>query len=249
MDYPNALIEQNALLAEVVFAADLSTVVPTCPGWTLLQLLRHVGRGDRWAAQIISDRVGADLDPRQVRDGRPPVDRPGARAWLEAGPRRLLRAVAQAGAETSVSTFLGPRPASWWIRRRLHEASVHRADARLALGGDYCLAPELAADGIEEWLDRLVVELARTPGTALNDGTGIALHATDLDADSGWVIRGLADGISWQRAEDGSAQVHLTGSAADLFLALVRRRTVADGAIDLDGDTGVWLEWLAATPL
>ena len=57
MDYAAALIEQNQLLGELLRDADWSTPVPTCPGWTLLQLLRHVGRGDRWAAQIITDRA------------------------------------------------------------------------------------------------------------------------------------------------------------------------------------------------
>jgi hypothetical protein len=57
VDYGAALIEQNRLLADVLLAADPATPVPTCPGWTLLQLLRHVGRGDRWAAQIIRERA------------------------------------------------------------------------------------------------------------------------------------------------------------------------------------------------
>jgi hypothetical protein len=47
------MIEQNRMLGELLRGADWSVPVPTCPGWTLLQLLRHVGRGDRWAAQII----------------------------------------------------------------------------------------------------------------------------------------------------------------------------------------------------
>jgi uncharacterized protein (TIGR03083 family) len=252
MDYAAALIEQNRFLGDVVFAADLSTPVPTCPGWTLLQLLRHVGRGDRWAAQIIRDRAGSDLDPRQVRDGRPPDDAAGARAWLDAGPQTLLDAVAGAGPDTPVSTFLGPRPAAWWIRRRLHEATVHRADAALAAGHSYHLSAELAADGIDEWLDRLAVELPGAATAAIDDGVTIGLHASDIDAAPGreWHIRGLPAGIAWERRTAGvPAQVRLTGPAADLFLALVRRRTVNGTGIRLDGDAAVWQAWLAGTPL
>jgi len=47
MDYAAALIEQNRVLGELLRDADWSVPVPTCPDWTLLQLLRHVGRGDR----------------------------------------------------------------------------------------------------------------------------------------------------------------------------------------------------------
>ena len=50
-------------------------------------------------------------------------------------------------------TFNGPKPAGWWIRRRVHEATVHRADAVLAVGGDYDLPAELAGDGISEWIE------------------------------------------------------------------------------------------------
>jgi hypothetical protein len=86
MDYAAALIEQNHLLGELLQCADWSVPVPTCPGWTLQQLLRHVGRGDRWAAQIIADRADVSLDPRLVRDGRPPADVPGAVRWLSGSP-------------------------------------------------------------------------------------------------------------------------------------------------------------------
>jgi len=159
LDYEAALIEQNQLLGDAIFSADLGTPVPTCPGWTLLQLMRHVGRGDRWAAHIINTGGPGDLDPRTVPDGRPPDDLGGARAWLQASPVTVIKAVGAVGPDTLASTFLGPRPAAWWIRRRLHEATVHRADAMLATGERYELSPELAADGIEEWLERLTAEL------------------------------------------------------------------------------------------
>jgi len=122
MDYAAALLERNRLLGDVVFAADLSTPVPTCPGWTLLQLLRHVGRGDRWAAQIIRDRAGSDLDPRLVPDGRPPSDTDGARAWLQAGPRVLLAAVSAIGPEENVRVAGPDRviPLSVRLSQRFH---------------------------------------------------------------------------------------------------------------------------------
>ena len=42
---------------------DLERPVPTCPGWTFRQLATHVGRGHRWAAQIVATRADhADPD-------------------------------------------------------------------------------------------------------------------------------------------------------------------------------------------
>ena len=124
---------------------------------------RHVGRGDRWAAQIIIDRADTSLDPRLVSEGKRPVDAPGADPVALAKPPILLAAVEDIGPGTQVSTFTGPKPAAWWTRRRLHEATVHRADAAIALGAPYELPAKLAADGISEWLDRLADQQAGEP--------------------------------------------------------------------------------------
>ncbi len=80
MDYAAALTGQSQQLAELLRDADWSVPVPTCPGWTLLQLLRHVGRGDRWAAQIITDRADTSLD---AGDSHHAALRKLANRWLE----------------------------------------------------------------------------------------------------------------------------------------------------------------------
>ena len=134
MDFRAALLEQTRAFGDLIGTADPATPVPTCPDWTLKQLFRHVGRGNRWAAQIITDRRSEPLDPRDVRDGKPPDDPDAAIDWLNGGAQLIIDAVDRVGSDARVWTFLGPRPAGWWIRRRLHEATVHRADAALALG-------------------------------------------------------------------------------------------------------------------
>jgi uncharacterized protein (TIGR03083 family) len=247
MDYVAALLEQNELFGELIRVADPSTPVPTCPGWTIQQLFRHVGRGDRWAAQIIRDRVEDYLDPRTVRDGRPPSDPGGAIEWLHGSARALVDAVAEVGEGTPVWTFLGPRPAAWWVRRRLHEATVHRADAALALGLRYDLAAPLAADGITEWLDRLAAE-RNGRSAPLDTGVTLHLHATDdLESAGEWMIRGNEDGISWEHGH-GKGTAAVRGRAVDVLLALVRRRTAADADVQILGAQEVWTDWLNRTP-
>lgn len=250
MDYPAALLAENRSFGELAGGADPATRVPTCPGWTMQQLFRHVGRGDRWAAQIVIERVDDVLDPRTVPEGKPPEDTDGAIAWLEGGARKLIDAVDQAGADTPVWTFLGPRPASWWVRRRLHEATVHRADAAFARGLAYHLAPELAADGISEFLERVAIDSgADDSAPPLGAGQTLHLHATDdgLGPDGEWTIRGGPDGVSWSH-EHGRGTAALRGPAKDLLLMIVRRLSVDDVDVEVLGERGVWDTWLERTP-
>lgn len=243
-----ALLEQNHAFGEVIRSADPSTPVPTCPEWSLRQLFRHVGRGDRWAAQIVRDRLDHFLDPRDVEEGKPPPDPDGAVSWLHGGAQLLVDAVEQVGADTPVWTFLGTRPAQWWIRRRVHEAAVHRADAALAVGLDYTLAPELAADAITEWLERATLQ-AGSDGAPLHAGDTVHLHATDdgLGEAGEWTLRADGGHITWSH-DHGKGTVALRGPATDLLLAVTRRVAVADTDIAVFGDSAVWQNWLDHTP-
>lgn len=250
MDYAAAFLDQNRAFAELFRDVDDSTPVPTCPDWTLKQLFRHVGRGQRWAAQIVRDRLDHALDFRAVEGGKPPPDRADAISWLQGGARRLLDAVELTGAETPVWTFLGPRPANWWLRRWLHEIAVHRADAAIAVGGEFTLAPEIAADGITEQLERIAIQAggggAELP---LEDGQTLHLHATDdgLGEAGEWTIAVDDDRITWSHGH-GKATVALRGGATELLLAMLRRVPLAGTGIELFGDDAVWRTWLARTP-
>lgn len=249
MDYANALMRQNELLGELVGGADPAAPVPTCPGWNLSQLVRHVGRGDRWAAQIISDRVDHYLDPRTVRDGKPPAEPEALVPWLNDSPRTLLEAVAAAGEDTPVWTFIGPRPAAWWVRRRLHESMVHRADAALALGLDYDLEPALAADGLSEWLDLVAARVGGDGPPPLQDGMTLHLHATDegLGSAGEWLLHGGTDGVRWESGH-AKGDCAVRGPAVELLLVVLRRRRLEEaGGVQLFGDEGVLSTWLEHT--
>ena len=251
VDYAAAFIEENRAFSELFHDVDDSRPVPTCPGWNLGQLLRHVGRGDRWAAQIVRDRLDDFLDPCSVEGGKPPPHPGDASSWLCGGARRLIDAVELSGAETPVWTFLGSRPAKWWIRRRLHETAVHRADAAIAIGSNFALEPDIAADAITEWLERLQIQAGGDGGALpLEDGNTLHLHATapGLGAAGEWTIA-ISDGaITWSH-EHAKGAVALRGGAFELLLAIVRRVEVTETGIEMFGDDSVWQNWLDRTPL
>jgi uncharacterized protein (TIGR03083 family) len=234
-----AFVEENELFAALAASADLATPVPTCPEWTLKQLFRHVGRGDRWAATIV--RTGEPADPREVADGRPPEG--GLVEWLRGGPRAVLDAVTEVGPDTPVWTFTGPQPASWWVRRREHEVLVHRADAAFALGVDYSLPADRAADGLSEYLGLLAARKPDPADPPLADGASVHLHAAEEIGPAGeWMIRGSGGGVVWEHGH-GKGDVAVRGPAVDLLLAVVGRRR--PDSVETIGDADLWERWIA----
>lgn len=247
MDFRVALIEETKTFGELYRGADPATPVPTCPGWSLHQLFKHVGRGNRWCAQIIDDRRADALDPREVRNGKPPEDPDAAIEWLNGGAQAILDAVDHVGGDAKVWTFNGPKPAGWWIRRRVHEQLVHRADAELALGREFEAPAELAADGVSEWID-LAVQ-ARHAEPPLPRGATLHLHATDerLGPTGEWTLTNDEDGLEWSH-NHAKGDVAVRGSATGLLLAITRRASSAEAGLEVFGDAAVWDGWLSHTP-
>ena len=206
------LQEQTAEFAGIVTGTAPDTPVPTCPDWTLRDLVGHMGQAPRWMAGVV--RSGAPAVPPDPRDAQPPAD---WRGWLLAGADELPAAVAEVGADTPVWTLAGTRPARWWVRRALADLVVHTADAALTVGAPFTVSSARAADVISEGLDLLATPgLARFPGD--REGT-IALRPSTGD---GWLITRTADGHTWRPGTD-DADTTLSGTAQDLLLVFMRR--------------------------
>ena len=242
----------TAGLAEILADYDQALPIPTCPEWTLRQLVTHVGRAHRWAAEIARTRSDAFIPFRAVPDGKLPDDRAVQPAWLRAGAARIVDAVREAGGDV-VWSFTGPAPAGFWLRRMAHETLVHRADAQLAAGAEPepVIETEVAADASDEWLMLLSgggVGSADERAKALPAGVVLHVHATDdgLDGRGEWMIRRQAGGLTVEPGH-GKGDAALTGPAASLLLVLMRRRPVSDPAVTVYGDSAVVDGWLAST--
>jgi uncharacterized protein (TIGR03083 family) len=237
----------TAGLAQII-DGDLDRPVPTCPGWTFRQLATHLGRGHRWAAQIVATRATAPVPTRDVADGKFPEDPARHVPWLNAGADQVIEAVAAAGSDP-VWTMTGMRPASFWVRRRAHEAAVHLADAQLAVGRDVDLAPDLAADGVDEWLGLVAASTAGPARELRGDGQSLHFHATDpgLSGTGEWLVTGTPSGITVQRGH-GQADLAVRGPAANLLLVLTRRLPPSAPGVEIFGEQALLTHWLQHTP-
>ena len=144
------------------------------------------------------------------------------------------------------------RPASFWVRRRAHEAAVHLADAEFAAGRDVDLSPDFAADGVDEWLGLIAAGAEGTAGPARElhgDGQSLHFHATDpgLSGTGEWLVTRTSSGITVQDGH-GKADVAVRGPAAILLLILTRRLPPAHPDVDVLGDQALLTHWLQHTP-
>jgi uncharacterized protein (TIGR03083 family) len=211
--YLESLARDSDALADAAAAAGPDAAVPTCPGWTVEDLLRHCAGGDRWARTIV-ETGSREHAPRDL----PPDAPTGADLvpYFREGAKALVDTLAAADPGASVWTFSpADRTARFWYRRRAQESAVHRFDAQSAAGTTAPMGTELAVDGIDEFL---TVFLPRLVGgvTALDDAT-VHLHCTDTEGE--WLIVRDGDDLVVTR-EHAKGDVAARGTASDLTLFL-----------------------------
>jgi uncharacterized protein (TIGR03083 family) len=228
--YLDQLAQNSERLADASAAAGTGADVPTCPGWTVTDLLDHCVRGDNWARRITeqgkagsTERVlPSDTDPSLRGDALVQAFREGAHA--------LVAELSSVGPDTPVWTFSSTnRTAAFWQRRRSQETSIHRYDAELAAGTPSPLDAALAVDGIDEFLTVFLPRLADNFG-AVGDAT-VHLHCTDMEGE--WLVTTRGSEVTVTQ-EHAKGDVAARGSASDLLLFLWGRQT-AD-ALQVFGD-------------
>jgi uncharacterized protein (TIGR03083 family) len=161
---------ESAVLAhgDGVMAA-LKTPVPSCPGWVVADVLRHLGTIERVViAWLNAGRRPAD--PPSMPEGDDPL------LWFGRGWRRLHERLSADRPETPSATWC-PWDSSnlFWRRRMVHEHAVHAFDVLESLGlmGYWSVPDDVAADGVEEVL-RLWLG-TRLGATVGGDGDAVRL--------------------------------------------------------------------------
>ncbi|WP_067468104.1 maleylpyruvate isomerase family mycothiol-dependent enzyme [Actinomadura macra] len=240
------LREHTAGMADAVTGRDPAAPVPTCPEWRLRDLVGHIGQAHRWAAGLVLTGEADAIANTADAEAGPVEAWPG---WLREGAEALAGAVEDRGPETLVRTFLGPLPAAFWLRRMLHDTSVHHADAALAAGVPFAIAPDLAADAITEGLQLMTSPRAVTikPELAALRGHGETLHlrADDL-AEPGWLITREPDGPIFEHAA-GEGTVMVSAPVRELLLMLTRRLSPEEAGAEITGERAELDLWLANT--
>ena len=227
----------SAALAEAA-RLGLDAKVPSCPEWTVADLVRHVGRIHRWVEAMV--RTGARERPS--RDEHDPLpDGEGLVDWFDGVSDALVDTLSAAAPDQPVWNWSVGQPhvAAFWPRRMAHETAVHRWDAQLAHGREAPIPAALAKDGIDEMLDTVVpTEASFKPDATL--GGSLHLHTTDVAGE--WLVR-IGEGTVDVSYEHGKGDAAVRGTAEDLLLFVWGRRPVNE--LETFGDPAVLANWAA----
>jgi uncharacterized protein (TIGR03083 family) len=228
----DAIEEHGAALGAAAGRAGLAADVPSCPAWTVRELVSHTGQVHRWAAgHVRESRANA---PK----GFGPAPEEGLLEWYDQGWRELVAALRAAPPDLDAFTFLrSDSPLAFWARRQAHETAIHRADADAATGVVAAYDPELAADGIDE----LICGLYGRRGGTLFSPEPRSLRVSPADADGTWRIEIGPDSRTISVGGTEPADCVLTGPAADLYLFLWNREPA--GQPSVTGDPAVLDLW------
>jgi uncharacterized protein (TIGR03083 family) len=233
-EHIDRLAAEGARLMQAAGAGSLDAAVPPCPGWTVRELVTHVGGVHRWAAAIVGGALPSSDDATSERVGAGPDDAL-LLDWFHDGHRALVQTLRGAPSDLSCFTFLpAPSPLAFWARRQAHETAIHRADAEAAQGPITAFDPDFAHDGIDE----VLMGLASRRRTAMPSAT---LNVQLRGGEGGWLITFGAGGltVSPDPARDVAADLTVSGGASDLYLWLWNR----PATVSLVGDVAVTELW------
>ncbi|MEP7046755.1 MAG: maleylpyruvate isomerase family mycothiol-dependent enzyme [Ilumatobacteraceae bacterium] len=232
-----ALDRDSAAFVDACEVAGLSTVVPSCPGWTVADLLWHLAEVHYFWGSIVADRA---TDPNGYSEPLRPHDE-GLAAFYRNSRAELLTTLRPADPSMPVWTWSDDNTAGFVIRRMAHETAVHLWDATDAAGLVNPLEPMLASDGIDEFLTHFLGDVLN--GAAAVDGS-VHIHCGDVAGE--WTIREGDDDFLITR-EHSKADCAIRGAASDILLTLWRRVPLSTG--DLVGDAEVAARFVAHTNL
>lgn len=232
-----ALHEQGARLADTVAQAELDTPVPTCPGWRLRDLVRHLGGVHRWATSYVAEaRVEHGDDDDEFMRLHP--DDANLLGWFCEGHATLVTALSAAPPDLQCWRFLrAPSPLAFWARRQAHETAMHRADAESACGAITPYEPDFAADGLDELFAGF---FARRHGRLRFDPAR-TLAVRPADIDDGWLLTMGPERVVTERTASGDADCAVVGTASDLYLFFWNRRGRDD--LNITGDDSLLTAW------
>ena len=234
-EYVAAVQREGELLARTA-EGGLDRRVPTCPAWTVADLVHHTGGVHRHKTATV--RYGGTQRPPIEYADLPQPPSGGLLEWYREGLEELVTLLAAADPEAPAYSWAGDDRVAFWQRRMAHETLVHRVDAELSVKRATDVAPDLGADGADEFL---TVFMPRNEAPYAGPPGVIVLEASD--AHQQWGVRAAGGTVTVVEQADAE-DVRVVAPGAVIDLILWRRRPLADATVTGDGElVRAFLAW------
>lgn len=227
-EHLDAIAAESAAFADAVAVCPLTAPVSSCPGWTVEDLVFHLGAVHRFWREVVAGRLAS---PEGVREPTRPSPEQ-ILSWGDEQARTLHAVLAGTDPETPVWTWAERQDVGFVLRRMAHETAVHRWDAQRTAGAPSAIEPVQASDGIDEFLTVMLTD-PRFSSSPL--GGSAHVHATDTPGE--WLIEDSGEGSVAVTAQHAKGDAALRGPASQLLLALWGRLGLDD--IEVIGDRSV----------
>lgn len=221
--------------------------VQACPGWSVADLVGHLGGVYSWAVMVMA---AGGTRPAGKRASAPD-DHSSLVEWFAERRSDLLDSVSSLPGDAAAWSFSTRSAAtiSWWLRRQAAETAIHLHDLEDAVGytrdaarneGEAeAVSPAAAADGADEVLTDIAPSyLDRNPSAELS-GT-LHVHASDTPGE--WIINFDSKPVLVRR-EHAKADAAVRGPARSLFLWLWNRRPLDESALEVFGNRDIARSW------
>jgi uncharacterized protein (TIGR03083 family) len=221
-----ALIDADTERMVEIGERGLDAAVPSCPGWTVADLIGHQAMVYAHKARVMADNAWPDPWPPDELRERPPL------AFLRDAKDELFQEFARHDVGEQTTTFGDDTSVMFWVRRMALEVAVHRVDAELAHHAITPVPDDLATDGVDEILEVMLhgnraewgVQTDHPVDAAIAVETGGQRWRCVVTEGVVEVVPGSVDPVD----------TTVSGSPADVFLWLWGRR--GDEAVEVAGD-------------
>jgi uncharacterized protein (TIGR03083 family) len=208
-----AIRSESAAFYDTAATADPDARVPSCPEWSVRDLVLHLVQVHYFWALVVENAI-TDLEEfGKLTHPEPPDDYGELVALGREMAARLTDALASADPSTKVWSWADADDVAFVTRHQVQEAAIHRWDLENAVGAASPIEAEIAEDSIDEFL-RISL-----PSRDEWKPPADSIHVHCADTGSDWFIEPSGN----IEARGGSADVTLSATASDLLLAFYRR--------------------------
>jgi uncharacterized protein (TIGR03083 family) len=243
-DYGSIISDESSRIVSA-YELDRRAAVPWSDRWTVATVARHVAATHHVVAEIVRGRPDADFGlfgqlPTPAKDSPEFVD------WFRSGTASLLEQLSNVPADDDCWSWFEPgRRVGWWARRMALEAVVHRSDTDAAQGREFSVASEVAADGIDEFLDVFVAASRATHDAP----AGPTMSFECSDRSDRWWLDLSGRGERTVSHEPRDASVRICGTAKQLLLIVWGRIPVSGtSGVEVSGDVTGSDRWSELVP-